>query len=85
MNFVVEQLKNWLKLAALWVDAPGFIDRFSLLNAVESRRVPYSDTEGFVHKEGDVLHTEIKDGRIEDMKDLSAYFYLFILTRSGRK
>lgn len=47
--------------------------------------MPYSDTEGFVHKEGDVLHTEIKDGRIEDMKDLSAYFYLFILTRSGRK
>lgn len=56
MIFVVEQLKNWLKLAAPWVDAAAFIDSFSLLNAIESRRVHYSDIEGFVCAREEKFH-----------------------------
>lgn len=34
---------------------------------------------------GEIPQIEIKDGRMDNMKDLSMYFYLFILARSGGK
>lgn len=85
MVFVVEQLKNWLKLAAPWVGAAAFIDSFSLLNAIESRRVHCSDIEGFVCVHVRRNPADWRDGRMDNMKDLSMYFYLFLLTRSGGK
>lgn len=34
---------------------------------------------------GEIPQTEIKGGRMDNMKDLPMYFSLFILTRSGAK
>lgn len=33
----------------------------------------------------EILQVGIKDGRMDNRKDLFVYFYLFILTRSGGK
>lgn len=33
----------------------------------------------------EILQTGMKDGRTDNRKDLSMYFYLLILTRSGGK
>lgn len=71
MIFVVEQLKSWLKLAAPWADAAGFIVTVFLYWMLQkSNHVHHGDRSGVVYG-GEILKAQIKGGRRGNLKDLS--------------
>lgn len=60
------------------------LHRFSLLNAPEQVCAILWYGVGCACGET-FLQTEIRDGRMDNMKDISMYFYLSILTGTGGK
>lgn len=76
---MVGQLKNHEMLPQELVQ-----HRFSLLNALEQVcAIPWYGV-GCACGET-FLQTEIRDGRMDSRKEISMYFYLSVLTGSGRK
>lgn len=75
MIFVVGQLKNHVTLAASQAGAAQVF-------ITDCTRAGVGSSMGGW---GEILKTEIRDGRMDNMKDFSMYFYLSILTGSEGK